>query len=126
MTRIIVAGGPRTGKTTLADRLAAGLGITARHTDDLIGTLDWSASSAEVATWFDADGPWVIEGVAAARAIRKWLAAHPEGTPANVVHLLTEPFEPLNTRQLGMAKGCETVWNEIAGELLARGVTVQA
>lgn len=122
--RVIFAGGPRTGKTTRADALAAELGLTARHTDDLIRQFDWSGVSAEVALWFEEPGPWIIEGVAAARALRKWLAAHPEGKPADVIFICEEPLEALNTRQLGMAKGCDTVWNEIAGELIARGVSI--
>lgn len=126
MSRIVIAGGPRTGKTTRADALAKELGITARHTDDLIGTLDWSAASAEVATWFDAQGSWIVEGVAAARALRKWLASHPEGKPADEIYLLTEAFETLNPRQLGMAKGCATVWDEIVDDLIARGVVLHS
>lgn len=122
--RIVIAGGPRTGKTTLALELAAAHGITARHTDELVGTHDWSSASAEVATWFDAPGPWIVEGVAAARALRKWLASHPEGKPADLVRLLNKPREPLAKGQHAMAKGCATVWNEIAAELLVRGVRI--
>ena len=40
--------------------------------DDLIDTHEWSAASAEVARWLDDEGPWIIEGVAMSRALRKW------------------------------------------------------
>lgn len=118
--RIAIAGGPRCGKTTLAASFGE-----ARHTDDLIGSKDWSAASAEVATWFDADDPWIIEGVAVPRALRKWLIAHPDGKPCDVVHWLITPHVPLTKGQLGMLRGCETVWREIVGELTRRGVEIR-
>ena len=77
MTRVVIAGGPRTGKTTHANKLGAESGARVRHTDDLIGRLEWSAASQEVSQWFDEPGPWIVEGVAVPRAVRKWLAAHP-------------------------------------------------
>jgi len=124
LTRILIAGGPRVGKTYRAQQLAAELGIPARSTDDLIGRLDWSAASLEVSTWMEEAGPLLIEGVAVGRAIRKFMARN-EGAPADVVYLGTTPREPLTSRQVGMAKGCETVWNEIAGELVRRGVRIE-
>lgn len=118
--RIAIAGGPRCGKTTLAATMGE-----ARHTDDLIGQLDWSAASTEVSTWLNEPGPWIIEGVALPRALRKWLLANPEGKPCDVVHWLIAPHEELTSRQLGMLRGCETVWGEIEGELRRRGVDVR-
>jgi hypothetical protein len=132
--RICIAGGPRTGKTTLAGRLferhdwlhdvpdCDGCGAL-HHTDDL-AHLGWSEASAAAALWFDAPGPWIVEGVAVPRALRKWLAAHPEGKPCDVVHWLEEPHEPLSRGQAAMAKGCATVWTEIVDELIGRGVRV--
>ncbi len=120
--RIVVIGGPRCGKTTRAKALAA-TGVPARHTDDLIGRLDWSAASAEVSRWFALPGPWVIEGVAAVRALRKWLAAH-GGKPCDTVEIMRRPFEPLSPGQASMLKSFETVWAEIAYQLRARGVAI--
>lgn len=121
--RIIVAGGPRTGKTTLADRLGRDLGMPVRHTDDLIDSHSWSEASEAVSGWCSDQGPWVIEGVAAARALRKWLVAN-EGAPCDVVKLLFGPYETLTRGQETMAKGCLTVWNEIEPELRSRGVVI--
>ena len=42
--RVCIVGGPRTGKTTLASTMLEPL-----HTDDLIGTLDWSEASEFIA-----------------------------------------------------------------------------
>jgi adenylate kinase family enzyme len=117
--RIAIAGGPRCGKTTLAAKLG-----DARHTDDVM-SLGWSEASAEVAAWFDAAGPWIIEGVAVPRALRKWLASHPEGKPVDVVYWLGEPFVDLTKGQSAMDKGCSKVWREIEEELRSRGVAIR-
>lgn len=146
MTRICITGGPNTGKTTLAEHLALGgtyadgrtgpgrtlgQGKPPRHTDDLIeqckhlGKDAWSEASRIVSTWFDEPGPWIIEGVAIPRALRKWKEAHPgEPPPVDRVIRLTTPHVPLSPGQRTMAKGEETVWQEIAGWLLGEGVTV--
>jgi adenylate kinase family enzyme len=127
--RIVIAGAPRAGKTTLGEQLARETGFRLRHTDDLVGRLDWSAASAEVSTWLDAPGPWIVEGVTAVRALRKWLsghAAHAHGAPADVIHWLTTARVPRTPPQEAMAKGCATVWAEILPLLRGRGVTVVA
>lgn len=121
LSRIIVAGGPRTGKTTLA---ATYPGLVL-HTDSLIGQLDWSAVSGVAAGWFDVPGPWVIEGVAAVRALRKWLGAHASGQPADLVLWLASPKVARTPGQETMARGCETVWDEVLPLLKARGVAVE-
>lgn len=124
MTRIVIAGGPKTGKTTLAKSFVfPGVTFTTRHTDNLIH-LGWSEASAAAALWFDEPGPWIVEGVATPRALRKWIAAHPHGKPCDVVHWLEDPHEELTPGQAAMTKGCATVWEEIVDELRARGVEI--
>jgi hypothetical protein len=91
----------------------------------LIGKLDWSSASAQVATWFDAPGSWIIEGVAIPRALRKWLATHHSGTPADEIRWLGTPRVPLTNGQAIMAKACETVWDEVRPELERRGVVIR-
>lgn len=134
--RILIVGGPKTGKTTYSEQLArelaagvdpSGLPSTAvklMHTDSLIGVKDWSEASAEVALWLDERGPWIIEGVAVPRALRKWLAAHPEGRPADRVIFMTRPFVSLTKGQETMAKGVATVWAEVVDQLASRGVSI--
>lgn len=121
--RWCIAGVPRAGKTTLADTQAADYNGVVLHTDDTI-PLGWSEASAEVATWFDRPGPWIIEGVAVPRALRKWLAANPEGKPCDHVLFLGTAREDLTGGQRTMAKGVITVFREIEAELAARGVSV--
>ena len=119
--RIAITGGPRTGKTTMAAEWPA---HRIRHTDDLIGSHDWSEASAEAATWFDSAESFVIEGVAVPRALRKWLAANPEGKPCDRVYWLTKAHTPLTAGQATMAKGCIKVWLEVLPGLRLRGVEV--
>jgi len=124
--KIAIIGAPRACKTTLALKLAAELGVQVRHSDDLIGTLDWSAASEHIATvWLPEPGPWIIEGVAVVRALRKWLDAHPTGSPCDKIIVLESPRVPLTSRQAGMAKSCATILDGIRGPLLARGVVLE-
>lgn len=138
MTRICITGGPRTGKTTLAKQLAMKVLRAAaesgtvlgtsylRHTDNLIH-LGWSEASAAAAEWLDAPGPWIIEGVAVSRALRKWRDQHPdEPPPVDRVIFLSEPYERLTPGQLAMAKGVRTVHDEIEGWLASHGLLTES
>ena len=99
--------------------------LEVQHTDELVGVLDWSEASDEVARWIRTPGPWVIEGVAAVRALRKAILAFPTEKPCEVLYLLERPWVPLGKGQETMAKGCATVWSEIAERVLRLGVTVR-
>jgi len=116
--RIAIAGGPKTGKTTLASRYE-----NPRHTDD-VQALGWSESSDEVCRWFDSKGPLVIEGVIVCRALRKWLRRNRTGKPVDRVIYLNDVHRPLTLGQRNLAKGCRTVFNEIRDELVSRGVVI--
>jgi hypothetical protein len=123
--RIVVAGGPKTGKTALSEALAAKLGVvTVRHTDELISKHDWEASSDEVAGWFDAPSPWIVEGVMVPCALEKWFARNQSGTPADVALYLQTTRIPLTRGQATMAKGCLTVWSRVGPALLAAGCNI--
>lgn len=145
MTRICITGGPRTGKTTLAGNLAAPLHVSCdsafdeacscgaiRHTDDLIeqckhlGKEAWSEASRIASMWLDEPGPWIIEGVAMSRALRKWREAHPGQPPPvdRVIRLIT-PHVDLTKGQAAMAKGEETVWAEVEPWLRKHGVKIE-
>jgi hypothetical protein len=140
MTRIVICGGPRTGKTTLARDLYRGAvpgfadhGLISsdaiHHTDTVMGIsgMDWSGASRFVAyEWFTLPGPWIIEGVAVSRALRKWREAHPgEPPPVDRVIRLTTPHVELTRGQAAMDKGEATVWAEIEDWLLESGVEVE-
>lgn len=123
--RIVICGVPKAGKTTASRRIHPQAAAVVRHTDDLTA-FGWSRASEIVATqWFAMPGPWVVEGVAAVRALRKWLRHHPEGAPCDRVVWMNTPRLVLSSGQDTMAKGCRTVWWEVASELEARGVRVE-
>ncbi len=124
LRRILIAGGPGIGKSTLAARLHEQLGYRVINTDAIRHAYGWSEVSLVASSWFDLDGPWIIEGVAVPRALRKWLERHPEGKPADVVYWGEIAREPRTPGQEAMAKGCATVWNEVHGELLRRRVCI--
>lgn len=127
MTRIVILGGPKTGKTTLAGELwrkAVTAWVAERgpivdlegpalmHTDDVMH-LGWSEASETASKWFDTSAPWIIEGVAAVRALRKWRDAHPgERPPVDRVIALWEPHVELTPRQGGMMEADLKRWRE--------------
>ena len=120
--RLVIAGGPRVGKSTLAKALGSNT-TPIYGTDDLIG-LGWSEASLMASTWFDRPGPWIAEGVAIGRALRKWLARNPNGAPCDAALWLTHPVQPRVRGQHVMALGCASVWSEIRETLRIRGVKV--
>lgn len=125
--RICVAGGPKSGKTTYANNFESTTRV--RHTDSIIGKFGedrdaWSRESEEVARWFDEPGPWLIEGVTVARALRKWIARHELGKPCDVVVWLDEPRVPRTPKQEAMAKATKTVFEQVRPQLERLGVKV--
>ena len=123
--QILITGIPKAGKTFAADAMAVEMAAPVRHTDDLIGQLDWSAASAEVSTWLSEPGDWIVEGVSLPRALRKWLAANPTGKPCDRIVFMATPRVELIPGQASMAKGIWKVWNEIVPELTARCVEIE-
>ncbi len=123
-SRVLIAGGPRTGKTTLAEALAAVTGAPVRSTDDLISSHDWSGASLAVSEWMDEPGPMIIEGVATLRALRKWLARNFNGHPGFALALLDRPMVSLSKGQETMTKGVWTVWADIEDECDRRGMII--
>lgn len=123
---ILIIGPPRVGKTTLARDMGAQRNLPVRHSDDLIALHAWSEASAKIADWLDEDTPAIIEGVAVVRGLRKWLAAHPDGKPADEIYLSTTPLERQTPKQSAMGKGVMKVWNEVALEAASRGVKLRA
>lgn len=127
--RIVLIGGPRRGKSTIA-RAYRDQGIPTYCSDPpslvkdhedgveyLPEGLSWSESSEYVAeNWLTKPGPWCIEGIATARALRKVIAqgklSDLEGVEVYVLERAQESAA-VTPQQNAAAKGVMTVWNEI-------------
>lgn len=103
-----------------------------KHTDDLIaetahlGKDGWSEASRLASLWLDQPGPWIIEGVAASRALRKWRDSHPgDRPPVDRVIYLETAHEELTKGQASMAKGVATVHREIDQWLADHGIETE-
>lgn len=116
--RVVVAGGPGAGKTTLAAELAARLGLPIIATDDL-QHLPWSDQSSVAATWMERPGPWVMEGVTTARALRKRLEE--PGKPCDVVVYLRPPLRQRGGKRQ-MSRQIDTILADLRAPLQRRGV----
>lgn len=122
--KIAIAGVPRAGKSTRAKKIALAVGEL-RSTDALKEVGDWSRESEIAAAMFDEDAAFVMEGMVVPRALRKWLASHPEGRPVDEVLWMGEPKIETTKGQNAMGKGALTVMREILPELKRRGVNVE-
>lgn len=118
--RLLIIGCPRTEKTTLADRLGKQLSIPVQHFDDTISQYGWSEHSEAIADWLDEPGPWIKEGVAGIRGLRKWLAKHPGEVPTFSIRVENEPKVTQNAGQLKMQKASDTMLNEVLVEISRR------
>lgn len=65
MMRIAIAGGPKTGKTTMSKGCE-----NVKHTDDLIKE-GWSEASEKSSLWFDDHKVLTVEGVAVPRGLEE-------------------------------------------------------
>jgi hypothetical protein len=132
MTRIVIVGGPRRGKSTLANQLGvmpircgdpkSKVKEPLEHVTYLPeglkfagdgGAADWVARK-----WFTLEGPWTCEGHVMARALRRWLQTK-EGMPCDKIVVLDRPAfsENLLPGQRAMHSGVMRVWREIAAKL---------
>jgi hypothetical protein len=124
--RVIIVGGPRCGKSTIARSYAArGVPVFCGDPAHLVKEpeegvtylpdgLTWSDGSLYVAQhWFTLPGPWVCEGQVMARALRKWLRTP---LPADHIILLRDhhPRAKPTPGQRAMHKAVMTVWREVA------------
>jgi adenylate kinase family enzyme len=123
-SHVILCGGPRTGKSTLAVRLSERHSIPVKFGDSLVGTHEWSEASLEVSNWIDDPEPWIIDGVVAVRALRKWLPRNPDAKPDFVVVYMRDNIQVQTDKQKAMAKAIHTIWKEVEPELVRRGIKV--
>ena len=115
MTRIAIAGHPRSGKSTLAYDLPGPVHLT----DELLYLNNWDNIVTTVSYWFDQPGPWTVCGVVVPHALRVWRRRHPGSDPPleHFAFIRRSTFLGLTERQTWMAHGIETVTRDLAGWL---------
>ncbi len=123
-TKILIMGVPRAGKSTLSADMASQLDIPLKHIDEWAKTLPWSETSDRVAEKLESEGPWIMEGVAGIRGLRKWLERNPGKRPDFTIVWLPEPAIKLTAAQDNMRNGTLTIFRQIEQELLSRGVII--
>jgi hypothetical protein len=138
MDRVIIIAGPSRGKSTLADKLHRDHGwpvfcgdpaSTVRYQHEYTSYLpeglsfagDGGAADWIMRHWFRMPGPWVCEGHAMARALRRWVDRPADSSwgeeelPCDRIILLDcPPHREVTARQEGMHLGVLRVWEEIA------------
>ena len=102
VSRLVLAGGPRAGKTTLAAILAAGRPVI--HTDDYIDC-GWDKAPAAIVQACQGLSSFVLEGCRAPWALR-------EGLQVDGVLWLGKSFVELNDGQAALAKAARSVLDE--------------
>lgn len=124
--KIIIIGGPRSGKSTLAKKLANKINAQRYCTDPkslvkdiesnvnyLPDGIPWGDDSTHIINnWFSKEGDWIIEGVGAVRALRKWAQSKP---PCDKIIFIKESFPGINLSkgQASMHKSISTIWGDI-------------
>jgi hypothetical protein len=132
--RIVIVGGSWRGKTYWAltklgdipiyctDKRTEARDPVARVTYMPENIAESDRSSYIADTWFTLPGPWCVEGVGAARALRKWTDERQWLQPPCdrvLVFRHARPEADLSRGQQAQAKGVWTVWSEIADRFAA-------
>jgi adenylate kinase family enzyme len=125
MYRIVIAGGPNTGKSTWASILSVttpGL----YYCTDVLKHLPWSESGEAAYEELVANRGGVFEGVLAARALRYWVRSGSTERPCETVVWLTKPVP--GTEETDAQRRCRlgvnTIMKEIVFALEKAGVDV--
>ncbi len=138
MPRIVVLGGPRTGKTTYATKLAKKLGVhlgsTGKRTeqeDGLVSTdnymkrANWATLPDVIIKDLKNREDWVLEGTQAARVLRRWLKEDINGPKVDKVLVFNKPWVTRSGGQEAMAKGVRTILKDLQPLLAKAGIEVE-
>jgi len=122
--QILIIGGPKTGKTTYAKKLAQEHGMPLQHFDSHIHRMGWSELSDAIVGWLDEPGPWIKEGVQGVRGLRKWLREN-HGKPPFEIHVLSSPKVVHTKGQAQMHKAHGTILRQVLRQLDIRKTQVK-
>ncbi len=144
MPRIVVIGGPRTGKTTYATKLARELGVhlasTGKHTehpeglvsvknygkvstDDYVGRYSYADIPTQIIKDLREMDDFVLEGTQAARVLRRWMREAPDEPRLDkTLVFLGKPWVARNKHQEATTKAVRTVWRDLEPLLRRHGV----
>ncbi len=114
--KILIIGGPKGGKTTHARKLSQEHGIPIEHFDYHIGKYQWSELSDKISDWLSEPGPWIMEGVAGVRGLRKWLRKNKREPDFEII-VLNKPHIKLSPGQDRMHKNHTKILNEVMDEI---------
>lgn len=121
--RVILAGVPRSGKTSHAARAGERFGRKVFwESQTFEGTRDEQA--VEIARQIDSSGDWILEGCSAVLGLRQWLADNPHKQLDAVVYFFGKPVQKHSKGHERQSKAIHTVWAQIKSELQYRGATV--
>ena len=120
--RILIAGVPRAGKTTISEQIAAKQNLPLYHTDDLIESYDWAEQSEAVAALILSYDEYIIEGITVPRGIRKIL---PAPIPSDLIIWLPTPILTLTPGQTQMTKATHTIFNEVSPFIDFKALSIQ-
>ena len=98
--KIAIAGGPKSGKTTLSN-LARDHHVV--HTDDYRDS--WDTAPEDAMKDLEGHDKWIIEGIQVGRCLRK-------GLKPDIVIWSGEPRKALSPGQKVMSKGCKTIFHD--------------
>lgn len=122
MTRIVIAGGPRTGKSTLFRSMALDYAM-AVGTDDFMDR-QWADVPDAVIDVLQKHDEWLLEGVNAARVLRRWIRDRDDFPGIDVCYYLTKPMTTRTKAHESMSKAIETVWRDVLPRLVADGTVI--
>lgn len=122
--KLLIGGGARCGKSTLAELIGRELALPVYRADDLIH-LGWSEASEAFADVIAHGRDGIYEGVATVRALRKLMKRSKARPCTRYIHLST-PRVTLTDKQIAMNRAVESVYREVFPKLRVRGVEVWA
>lgn len=132
--RVAILGGPRTGKTTFATKLAKKHGLllhsTGKRSEDPLVHTDsfikrgWDELPDHVIEQLQQQTDFVLEGCAAARVIRRWYKQDLTAPRLDRVYIITGAKVRRSAAQEAMARGIHTILTGLRPILDRAGVPV--